>query len=290
MRQDDISINKVIEEAGLLSRTAARAKALGGAVKQGASDVGTAIMGKKPSPDAGWRGKYTQGKQDQILKTLSNDIIKDLTKLKLVPAGSPLNPTDLQKSLTQYVSKYTGVGGDQQQAAPAAQAETQAQAAPTPTPEPASTPAPAPAPEPSQTSTPQSAPEPAPEAPKQEEAPAPEAPAPEAPQQSVPIGSTISGKIGNKSYTWRYTSPDEVAQDNKLTPNPSANAENAKWYSLSAPNKKTGQSSMAFDEVLDPKSQESISSAWQKKNTQEQEQQKQTSVPTFESFKNYFWK
>jgi hypothetical protein len=109
MRKDDILLNKVIEEAGLLSRAAARTKAVGGAVKQGIGDVATAISGKKPAPDAGWRGKYRINKQDQILKTLSNDILNDLTKLGLLPKGSPLNPKELQNVLSQYVGKYTGV-------------------------------------------------------------------------------------------------------------------------------------------------------------------------------------
>jgi hypothetical protein len=310
MRKDDILINKVIEEAGLLSRASARLKALGGAAKQAASDVGTAISGKKPSQDAGWRGKYTQGKQEQILKTLSNDIIKDLTKLKLVPTGSPLNPVDLQNTLTQYISKYTGVGDQKQEQSeqntnqpspessfapsqsetetetetvqstqsvtptPAQPAQPEQQTSSTSTQQPTTinTPQPAVNEEPEQdVSTTQ-------ETPKQEETP----------QQQIPLGSTITD---TKGKIYRYSSPEEVAQDNKLTPNPNANPENAMWYVLSKPNKKTGQSSMAFStDVEDPNIQSAISSAWQKKSTKEQEEMKQANTPTFESFKNYFWK
>jgi hypothetical protein len=288
MRKDDILINGVIEEAGLLSRTAARAKALGGAAKQAIGDVGTAIVGKKPAADAGWRDRYTQGKQEQILKTLSNDIIKDLTKLKLVPAGSPLNPTDLQNTLTQYISKYTGVSGEEEastQEEPTQEAPTQEVPAPqnTPTPQIAPQTSPQAAPTPEAYPTPQATPQVAPtqdEAPQEQE----EAPEEKAQTPSIPLGSVISGRVGNKQVTYRYSSPEEVAEDNKLTPNPNANPENAKWYSLSK------NSKMAFDDV-DNDIQPSISSAWEKKISKEQAEQKKASTPTFEeSFKNYFWK
>lgn len=303
MKKDDVLINKVIEEAGLLSRAAARTKALGGAVKQAAGDVATAITGKKPSPEAGWRGKYTQGKQEQILKTLSNDIIKDLTKLKLVPTGSPLNPTDLQKTLTQYISKYTGVGATPASTTPPASTTQSGSSSTTSTPPANTTPATPPASTASSgssstTSTPATPPAPAntstsstptvPATPPASTTP----PETEAPETPIPLGSTITGKMGGKEIIYRYSSPEEVAQDNKLTPNPNANPENAKWYVLSKPNKKTGQSSMAFDnpDSSDPNIQSSISAAWQKKNATEQQQQKQAKTPTFESFKNYFWK
>jgi hypothetical protein len=110
MLQDDIKMNELIQEAGLLSRASARTKALGGAVKQGIGDVATAISGKKPALDAGWRGKYRENKQKEILSTLSNDILTDLKKLGLIPSGSPVNQRELQNILNQYISKYTGVG------------------------------------------------------------------------------------------------------------------------------------------------------------------------------------
>jgi hypothetical protein len=113
MRQDDILMNKIIEEAGLLSRASARARSLGGAIKQGLGDVATAVAGKKPASDAGWRGKYTSGKQDRILDTLSNDIVTDLRKLGVVPKGSPINTREIKNMLTQYVSTYSGVGKQQ---------------------------------------------------------------------------------------------------------------------------------------------------------------------------------
>jgi hypothetical protein len=291
MRQDDISINKVIQEAGLLSRAAARTKALGGAIKQGAADVATAVTGKKPAPDAGWRGKYTQGKQEQILKTLSNDIIKDLTKLKLVPTGSPLNPTDLQKTLNQYISKYTGVGATQQP-----QSQTAPQTTSEPTPEPASTPTPQT--QPAAIPQTQTAPQASTTTPTQIQTPStpqtqtsetetttePEPEAPEAPSVSIPLGSMISDKNG-KSY--RYTSPDEIGETtskgNIANPMDGQTSENAKWYELS----KSGKSAYEID---NQDYQSAISSAWEKKNATEQQQKKQAETPTFESFKKYFWK
>lgn len=283
MRQDDISINKVIEEAGLLSRTAARAKALGGAIKQGASDVATAALGKKPATDSGWRGKYTQGKQEQILKTLSNDIIKDLTKLKLVPTGSPLNPTDLQNTLTQYISKYTGVNGSNQQQPQTSIPTSQA----TPTPQAASTPQ-EPTPEAS-TPTPQAVPKPQVPTPTSQATPTPQdsQETEDVPPTVIPIGSTITDNKGN---VYRYTSPDEIGETTSKgnlanTMDGNTTAENGKWYDLS----KSGKSAM--DTVSDA-AQSAISTAWQKQNAKQKKEQEQieTETPTFESFKNYFWK
>ena len=300
MRRDDILMNKVIEEAGLLSRASARLKALGGAAKQAASDVGTAVSGKKPSPDAGWRGKYTKGKQEQILKTLSNDIIKDLTKLKLVPTGSPLNPVDLQNTLTQYISKYTGVGGqqDKQPEQQTTQPSPESSFAPTnttdtttstnipTTPAPQSTSTPT-TPAPQSTSTPTTpAPQSTSTSATQVNTPTPtsETSAQETPQEAVPLGTTITDSKGN---VYRYTSPDEIGQTtskgNLTNPMDGQTVENGKWYELS----KSGKSAM---DTVNDKAQSAISTAWQKQNAKQKQEQENAEIPTFESFKKYFWK
>jgi hypothetical protein len=114
MRNDDNKINEIIEEAGWRSRQRARLSGMSRATKQAIGDVATAISGTQPASDAGWRGKYALGKQDRILNTLSKDIIRDLTKLGLLPKnGSPVQPDQLKKMLNGFLSNYTGVGRNQ---------------------------------------------------------------------------------------------------------------------------------------------------------------------------------
>jgi hypothetical protein len=114
MRNDDNKINEIIEEAGWRSRQRARLSGMSRATKQAVGDVATAISGTPPASDAGWRGKYALGKQDRILNTLSKDIIRDLTKLGLLPKnGSPVQPDQLKKMLNGFLSNYTGVGRNQ---------------------------------------------------------------------------------------------------------------------------------------------------------------------------------
>jgi hypothetical protein len=289
MKRDDVNINKIIEEAGMLSRIGARTKAAGSAVKQGVGNVAKAALGQDTK---GWKGTYTNKKQENILKTLSNDIVKDLTKLGLVPSGSTLNPAELQNTLTQYISQYTGVGSN-----PTAPASTSsAPASPAASVNPASVnPAsvnPASV-NPASVNPAASAEEKPEEKPEETPVATPAA----TPEQPIPIGSTVKATVGGKEVVYRYSSPKEVAQDNRLTPNLNANTENAKWYILSKPNKKTGQSSMAFDDpdTNDPDIQSSISKEWKNTNSNDQQKQKQAKTPVFkppviESFKNYFWK
>ena len=145
MRNDDNKINEIIEEAGWRSRQRARLSGISRATKQAVGDVATAISGTPPASDAGWRGKYALGKQDRILNTLSKDIIRDLTKLGLLPKnGSPVQPDQLKKMLNGFLSNYTGVGRNQNSSS---QTNTQQNTTPSVPSTPASVPS-------SQTSTP----------------------------------------------------------------------------------------------------------------------------------------
>ena len=111
MRKDDQMLNamyakvhqEVIEEAGLGSRIGARLGGAYDAAKQAVGDVATAISGKAPAPDAGWRGKYTAGKQERIISTLTDDIINDLKKLGLISSPQDVNKKELEGVLNKYL-------------------------------------------------------------------------------------------------------------------------------------------------------------------------------------------
>lgn len=111
MRKDDQMLNEmyakvhqeVIEEAGLFSRVGARLSGAYDAAKQAVGDVATAVSGKAPAPDAGWRGKYTAGKQEKIIGTLTDDIINDLKKLGLISSPQDVNKKDLEGVLNKYL-------------------------------------------------------------------------------------------------------------------------------------------------------------------------------------------
>ena len=270
MRRDDVNINKVIEEAGMLSRMGARVKAAGGAVK-------TAISGTE-----GWKGKYKEGKQEEILKTLSNDIVKNLEKLGLVDHGSYLNSTDLQKMLTKYVSTHTGVGGT-----PTAPAST----APVPTAPVPTAPVPTP---PVPTAPVPTAPVPTAPVPTAPVTTSTKAPAkkskPVLPPEPIPFGEKMKGSDGTgKKKFFGYYSSNQVGSDNMIK-NVKGNPKTAKWYELSVPNK-NGESKMAFDAV-DDETQSEISIEWKKRNAEQKKLDAAKRKITFsrESFKNYFWK
>jgi hypothetical protein len=111
MRKDDQMLNamyikvhqEVIEEAGLFSRVGARLGGAYDAAKQAVGDVATAVSGKAPAPDAGWRGKYTAGKQERIIGTLTDDIINDLKKLGLISSPQDVNKKELEGVLNKYL-------------------------------------------------------------------------------------------------------------------------------------------------------------------------------------------
>ena len=299
MRKDDVLINNVIEEAGLLSRSAARAKAVGGAVRQGLGDVATAVSGKKPAPDAGWRGKYRSGKQDQILNTLSNDIVTDLTKLGLLPQGSPINQRELKDILSKYVGKYTGVGNQQTATsatqAPAAQTAT-TQQSPQQAPEPpASSQSTAPAwrdvfskgEMPTTSTTPAST---APSAPAASSTPAaPSAPSPDAasttsPATSTPAATTApvdsssstnqqspaksSSSKAKPLKTKETSSQDDVPNESTISDRKGIeyeyNSEDKTWYIASQAGRSTSQIPNSTPEI-----QNSITKAWLEKSKKE---------------------
>jgi len=274
MKQDDILMNKIIQEAGLLSRASARARSLGGAIRQGVGDVATAAIGKKPASDAGWRGKYTSGKQDRILDTLSNDIINDLRKLNVVPKGSPINTREIKNMLTQYVSKYSGVGKQQQ----AQQSQTNAGSnivVPRGSSTPAAT---ASTPEP-ETSTPE--PETSTAEPETSTA------------SSTPSWRDVWNKGADSQTTTQDTQQEEPEEEEEI-PNETKiqdkkgnvyeyDSEDKKWYMASKAGGSTSQIPNDSDVI-----QNAISKAWRTKSQKEKEAAKEP--PVFESFKNFFWK
>jgi hypothetical protein len=111
MRKDDQMLNamyakvhqEVIEEAGVFSRVGARLGGAYDAAKQAVGDVATAVSGKAPAPDAGWRGKYAAGKQERIIGTLTDDIINDLKKLGLISSPQDINKKELEGVLNKYL-------------------------------------------------------------------------------------------------------------------------------------------------------------------------------------------
>jgi len=283
MRKDDILMNKIIEEAGLLSRASARAKSLGGAIRQGLGDVGTAIAGKKPAPDSGWRGKYTSGKQEEILKTLSNDIVNDLRKLNIVPKGSPINTNEIKNMLTQYVSKYSGTG--KQTTAPQQPPTSVPQASPT-TPTVAPTAAPTTT-SPStttatSTSTPTSTDTATVEPTEAESTPA----SPEPQTSTAPSWKDVWKKPVSSSESTPIEPEEEIPNESKIQDKKGTtyeyNSGDKKWYIASKAGRSTSQIPNDRPEV-----QDSISKAWRTKSQKEKETARE--LPTFESFKKFFW-
>ena len=248
-----------IEEAGWFSRQGARLGAMGGAAKQGLGDVATAMAGKPAAPDAGWRGKYDQGKRENILNTLTKNINNDISKLGLFGKSNSgkqasLGSYGLQQLKGLLDQWLTDVTSRNPNGAPASGS-------------------------PSGTNTP-SGTQPAPAAAAAAPAPA----APEAVPTSAP--SSTSAPAGVQSTSAPTSAPAPIPNQSKISDKNGTVYEyddaDSKWY---IPSKGGGSLNPIPNDS--PEMQKAISNAWNKKA--QKAAAAKTAMPTFESFSKY-WK